>query len=240
MTQDEKWLAKYNEVKKFIEANKRNPSKHDDTERGLYCNWIRHNKKLYNAGEMKDERMKMFKELIELMEEYKSIELTQQELDEIGSFLDNGMFLFELSSKPSTNNLCRIQEIQKNIIEKMNKYGFGFTDAISKCEMEGTADDQRTNPIYNDKLVDEIKNTDITIINGMSTEKNGSLGAFKTALGVYGHNHENEYLKLKEKYNVVDNLPSTSGLCTSTKKHKKMSLEDKIGIWVDVLKDYIS
>lgn len=73
MTQDERWLSKYNEVKKFIEANKQNPSKHDNTERGLYCNWIRHNKKLYNSGEMKDERIMMFKELIELMEEYKRV-----------------------------------------------------------------------------------------------------------------------------------------------------------------------
>jgi len=36
MTQDEKWLLKYNEVVAFIENNKRNPSKHDDEERGLY------------------------------------------------------------------------------------------------------------------------------------------------------------------------------------------------------------
>lgn len=34
MTQDEKWLLKYNEVVAFIENNKRNPSKHDDEERG--------------------------------------------------------------------------------------------------------------------------------------------------------------------------------------------------------------
>ena len=27
MTQDERWLDKYNEVKLFIETNKRNPSK---------------------------------------------------------------------------------------------------------------------------------------------------------------------------------------------------------------------
>ena len=26
MTQDEKWIARYNEVKNFIETNKRNPS----------------------------------------------------------------------------------------------------------------------------------------------------------------------------------------------------------------------
>ena len=35
MTQGEKWLLKYNEVVAFIENNKRNPSKHDDEERGL-------------------------------------------------------------------------------------------------------------------------------------------------------------------------------------------------------------
>ncbi len=73
MTQDELWLSKYQEVVKFIETNKRNPSKYDDTERGLYCNWLRYNKKLYNAGELKEERMDLFKELLELSEKYKRV-----------------------------------------------------------------------------------------------------------------------------------------------------------------------
>ena len=73
MTQDEKWKAKYNEVVTFIERNKRNPSKYDAEERGLYCNWIRHNRKLYNSGEMKGERMEMFKELMELGERFKHV-----------------------------------------------------------------------------------------------------------------------------------------------------------------------
>ena len=34
MTQDETWLNKFQEVVAFIETNKRNPSKHDDEERG--------------------------------------------------------------------------------------------------------------------------------------------------------------------------------------------------------------
>ena len=34
MTQEEKWLAKYDEVVAFIKTNKRNPSKHSDEERG--------------------------------------------------------------------------------------------------------------------------------------------------------------------------------------------------------------
>ena len=73
MTQDERWLVKYNEVKKFIEANKRNPSKHDDTERGLYCNWIRHNRKLLKAGQLKEERVELFNQLMDLGEKYKRV-----------------------------------------------------------------------------------------------------------------------------------------------------------------------
>lgn len=73
MTQDERWLEKYNEVKDFIETNKRNPSRYDANERGLYYNWIKHNKKLFNAGELKGERMENFKELLELSEKYKRV-----------------------------------------------------------------------------------------------------------------------------------------------------------------------
>ena len=73
MTQEERWGEKYNEVKKFIETNHRNPSKYDATERGLYCNWLRHNKKLYNSGELKEERMVMFKDLLDLTEENKRV-----------------------------------------------------------------------------------------------------------------------------------------------------------------------
>ena len=52
MTQDEAWLRKYNEVVAFILREKRNPSRYDAEERGLYVNWLRHNRKLYNAGGM--------------------------------------------------------------------------------------------------------------------------------------------------------------------------------------------
>ena len=71
MTQDERWLKKYNEVKDFIETNKRNPSKHDPEERGQYLNWIKHNRKLFASGELKENRVEQFKELLDLMEEYK-------------------------------------------------------------------------------------------------------------------------------------------------------------------------
>ena len=70
MTQDERWLAKYNEVKAFIEANKRNPSKHR-IEEHLMLNFIKHNRKLMNAGAMKPERVEKFIELQAIIEEYK-------------------------------------------------------------------------------------------------------------------------------------------------------------------------
>ena len=56
MTQDESWQEKYNEVVAFIETNKRNPSKHSDEERGRYLNWMKHNKRVFAAGEMKVDR----------------------------------------------------------------------------------------------------------------------------------------------------------------------------------------
>lgn len=71
MTQDEKWNARYNEVKNFIETNKRNPSRYDPTERGLYCNWLHHNRKQMNSGTMKPERVEKFRKLMEMTEQYR-------------------------------------------------------------------------------------------------------------------------------------------------------------------------
>ena len=73
MNQDERWLAKYEDVKRFVKDNKRNPSKHDDEERGRYLNWMKHNRKLYAAGEMKEDRVEKFEKLMELSEKYKRV-----------------------------------------------------------------------------------------------------------------------------------------------------------------------
>lgn len=70
MTQDERWIVKYNEVVSFIEANHRNPSKYVGAEREL-VNWMKQQRKLMNAGELKESRIGMFKELMELGERYK-------------------------------------------------------------------------------------------------------------------------------------------------------------------------
>ena len=73
MTQDDKWLTRCYEIKDFIEVNKRNPSKYDEEERGRYLNWIKHNRKLYAAGLLKEDRVEKFKVLLTLAEQNKHV-----------------------------------------------------------------------------------------------------------------------------------------------------------------------
>jgi len=70
MTQDERWLTRYNEVVDFIKVNHRNPSRHRIEEHDM-LNWLKANRKKMNAGELKPERVEMFKQLLEMGEEYK-------------------------------------------------------------------------------------------------------------------------------------------------------------------------
>jgi len=70
MTQDERWLTRYNEVKVFIETNHRNPSKYNIEERNMY-NYIKHTRKQLNQGLLKGDRIEAFEKLMALMEQYK-------------------------------------------------------------------------------------------------------------------------------------------------------------------------
>lgn len=70
MTQDERWMVRYNEVKGFIKTNHRNPSKYYDEEK-LMVHFLKRNRKLMNAGESQEPRLGMFKELLESCEMYK-------------------------------------------------------------------------------------------------------------------------------------------------------------------------
>ncbi len=72
MTQDERWFAKYNEVVEFIQINHRNPSRHRIEEHNM-LNWLKASRKMINAGKMKPERVKLFEDLQELMEEHKRV-----------------------------------------------------------------------------------------------------------------------------------------------------------------------
>jgi len=70
MTQDERWLVRYNEVMVFLEESHRNPSKHRIEEHDM-LNWVKANRKVLNAGKMNTERVERFKELLALMEQYR-------------------------------------------------------------------------------------------------------------------------------------------------------------------------
>ena len=70
MTQDERWQSRYDEVKAFIEANHRNPSKYNPEEK-LMVHFLKRGRKLMNAGKLKEPRLEMFKELMALSEKYK-------------------------------------------------------------------------------------------------------------------------------------------------------------------------
>lgn len=72
MPQDELWQAKWQEVMAFIKTNNRNPSKHR-IEEHLMLNFIKHNRKLMNAGNLKPDRIERFNELLALMEENKRV-----------------------------------------------------------------------------------------------------------------------------------------------------------------------
>ena len=72
MTQDERWIIRYNEVVEFINTNHRNPSRHRIEEHNI-LNWLKATRKKMNAGELKPERVVMFKKVLALCEEYKRV-----------------------------------------------------------------------------------------------------------------------------------------------------------------------
>lgn len=72
MTQDERWNIRYEEVKTFIETNKRNPSKYVAEERNM-VNFLKHTRKQMNQGLLKEERIELFKKLLAIIEEDKHV-----------------------------------------------------------------------------------------------------------------------------------------------------------------------
>lgn len=72
MTQNEKWFTRFKEVKSFIEENHRNPSRYRIEEHDM-LNWLKHNRKLMNAGKLKESRVELFEKLLEMGEKYKRV-----------------------------------------------------------------------------------------------------------------------------------------------------------------------
>ena len=72
MRQDEKWESKWQEVVTFIKTNHRNPSRHRIEEHDM-LNWVKHNRKLMNAGTLKADRVEKFNQLLAMIEENKRV-----------------------------------------------------------------------------------------------------------------------------------------------------------------------
>ena len=72
MKQDERWNLRYQEVRDFITANHRNPSRHRVEEHDM-LNWVKANRKALNAGKMKAERVGKFSKLLELVEQHRRV-----------------------------------------------------------------------------------------------------------------------------------------------------------------------
>ena len=72
MDQETRWFTRYQEVIDFIETNHRNPSKHRIEEHDM-LNWLKQQRKLLNAGKLKDDRIEPFKRLMVLIETHKRI-----------------------------------------------------------------------------------------------------------------------------------------------------------------------
>ena len=59
-------------MKAFIETNHRNPSKYAPEEK-LMVHFLKRGRKLMNAGELKEPRLTMFKDLLDLCERWKRV-----------------------------------------------------------------------------------------------------------------------------------------------------------------------
>ena len=70
MTQEGRWMTRYQKIMSFPEENHRNPSKHRIEEHDM-LNWLKANRKVLNAGKMKPERVEKFRKLLEMTELYK-------------------------------------------------------------------------------------------------------------------------------------------------------------------------
>ena len=70
MTQDERWMVRFNEVIDFIQSNHRNPSRHRIEEHDM-LNWLKANRKQMNAGKLKEDRVEKFRKLLDMTEQYR-------------------------------------------------------------------------------------------------------------------------------------------------------------------------
>ena len=179
---------------------------------------------------------------VDAIDKYKKIAkgLTEPELEVIADLHSNGKFLCDADEDLKSENLKRLAEIQKDILVKMNRYGFGFADAVSKCTMEGTADQTRKDTEYNTDLETLLPEISVLVINGSGKRSGSAYYSCRAALGLTGKEHDAEFEALKAEHNIIDYLPSTSGTCGRTKESPKLTAQNKIQKWVEAIRKYVA
>lgn len=72
MTQNERWIVRFNEAIDFMKKNHRIPSLHCIEEHNL-LNWLKANRKKMNVNELKEPGISMIRELLEYGEQFKHV-----------------------------------------------------------------------------------------------------------------------------------------------------------------------
>ena len=72
MTQEERWQQQYEQMMLFMETNHRRPSKHRLEEHDM-LNWFKANRKRIAKGELSEERLKKFNDLLEVADKYRRL-----------------------------------------------------------------------------------------------------------------------------------------------------------------------
>ena len=70
MTQDEKWQIQYEQMMRFMETNRRRPSKHRLEEHDM-LNWFKSTKKRIAKGDYPQDRLEKFAILMEVADKYR-------------------------------------------------------------------------------------------------------------------------------------------------------------------------
>jgi hypothetical protein len=72
MTQEERWQQQYKQMMSFMETNHRRSSKHRLEEHDM-LNWFKANRKRIAKGELSEERLKKFNDLLEVADKYRRL-----------------------------------------------------------------------------------------------------------------------------------------------------------------------
>ncbi len=160
--------------------------------------------------------------------EYKKIKLTENDIKIIADYLDQGLFLADVTN-PLNSTLSLLKQKQIYLISLLNKYHIGFCDIVSQCDMKSSADTDIENEIIKSKetLQNLLKDKKAIILNGSGQ----TVERFKEAFDINNTDYAS-YNLLKKQLHVFECL-SSSG---ANRKYEKERLEQWKAIIVPIEK----